>query len=78
MEVSRKEMVGKMITKYGFENEKTIKFAETAEHMDFSDKHVEVVFQALYGEEEEVDFTCCENCRCCIFDGGCNKRIFGE
>lgn len=52
-EVKRKrnEMVDKMITKYGFEDIKTKKFAETAEHMEFSDEHVQTVFNALYGEE---------------------------
>ena len=27
-------------------------------------------------EEEEEE--CSNNCRCCPFDGGCDKRVFGE
>lgn len=48
MTKAREEMVDKMITKFGFENIKTIKFAETAEHTEFSNEHVETVFNALY------------------------------
>ena len=48
MTKAREEMVVKMITKFGFEDIKTIKFAETAENTEFSNEHVETVFNALY------------------------------
>lgn len=50
MTVAREEMVSKMITRFGFENIKTVKFAETASNENFPDDHVECVFHALYGE----------------------------
>lgn len=50
MKKERKDMVDKMIKKFGFENIKTLKFADTASKEAFSDEHVEIVFQALYGE----------------------------
>lgn len=46
--MTREKMMDKMIEKFGFENIKTIKFCETAENKEFSDDHVEIVFQALY------------------------------
>jgi len=33
-----------------------------------------------YNEEKynEEEFECCENCRCCPYDGNCDNRIYGD